>query len=366
MARPIRIEYEGAVYHVTLRGNERKPIFKTDADRERFIRTLSDSVDRFDIRLYLYCLMHNHVHLVLETPRANLSRFMHRLQTAYTVYFNRRHRRCGHLMQGRFGASLVDEDHYILKLSRYVHLNPVFIRANKSKSPSERVAILRSYTWSSYRGYIGKCKREDFIDYDPILAMMDGPKRILKSQYRRFVESGIVDIDSAVIYAKQRSPLCIGSDDSLERIRSLYHKLVDSRRRQEDISFRRMNYSLDSERILSAVCRVLKVDRPELYQRRRGSLLRPIGTPKGSGFNSCNHAFIVLVLFCSFKYCHIAAHAIQHTHIEKSGDIYEQAFVKPVMSLSKERSRDFSREFQTSIQHHPIKQIKGPIQSAAY
>jgi putative transposase len=276
MARPIRIEYEGAVYHVTLRGNERKPIFKTDADRERFIRTLSDSVERFDIRLYLYCLMHNHVHLVLETPRANLSRFMHRLQTAYTVYFNRRHRRCGHLMQGRFGASLVDEDHYILKLSRYVHLNPVFIRANKSKSPSERVAILRSYTWSSYRGYIGKCKREDFIDYDPILAMMDGPKRILKSQYRRFVESGIVDIDSAVIYAKQRSPLCIGSDDSLERIRSLYHELVDSRRRQEDISFRRMNYSLDSERILSAVCRVLKVDRPELYQRRRGSLLRPI------------------------------------------------------------------------------------------
>ena len=109
MARPIRIEYEGAVYHVTLRGNERKPIFKTDADRERFIRTLSDSVDRFDIRLYLYCLMHNHVHLVLETPRANLSRFMHRLQTAYTVYFNRRHRRCGHLMQGRLAAKFLTE-----------------------------------------------------------------------------------------------------------------------------------------------------------------------------------------------------------------------------------------------------------------
>ncbi len=106
--------------------------------------------------------------------------------------------------------------------------------------------------------------------------MMDGPKRILKSQYRRFVEAGIVDIDSAVIYAKQRSPLCIGSDDSVERIRSLYHELVDSRRRQEDISFRRMNYSLDSERILSAVCRIFKIDRPELYQRRKGSLLRPI------------------------------------------------------------------------------------------
>jgi len=88
MARPIRIEYEGAVYHITIRGHERKALFKTDADRERFIHALAGSVDRYDVRLYLYCLMLNHAHFVVETPRANLSRFMQLFQKAYTVYYN--------------------------------------------------------------------------------------------------------------------------------------------------------------------------------------------------------------------------------------------------------------------------------------
>ena len=104
MARAQRIEYEGAVYHVTARGNERRAIFHDDADREHFLRTLGESVGRFEVRLYLFCLMSNHIHLVVETPRANLGQFMHRLQTAYTIYFNRRHQRCGHLMQGRYKA----------------------------------------------------------------------------------------------------------------------------------------------------------------------------------------------------------------------------------------------------------------------
>ena len=128
MARPIRIEYEAAVYHVTMRGNDRRNLFEDDADRERFLAKLGESGILFEMRLYLYCLMSNHVHLVLGTPRANLSRFMQRLETAYTVYFNHRHRRCGHLFQGRFGSVLVEEDEYMLKLSRYVHLNPVFTK----------------------------------------------------------------------------------------------------------------------------------------------------------------------------------------------------------------------------------------------
>ena len=274
MARPIRIEYEGAVYHVTIRGNNRKALFSTDADRERFVSCLSDSVERYGVRLYLYCLMLNHAHFVLETPRANLSRFMQRFQTAYTVYYNRRHRRSGHLMQGRFGASIVDEDRYILKLSRYVHLNPVFIRAHKSKSIAERTSILHNHKWSSYLGYIGKTKKEDFVDYGPVLAMMDGSRKRLKSAYRRFVESGIVDIDSAVIIAKQRSRLCIGSDDTVERIESLYHELVDGRSQQEDISFRRQRFQVDRDTVLSAVCEVFKVERAALYRRTRDSLLR--------------------------------------------------------------------------------------------
>lgn len=142
MARPLRIEYEGVVNHVTVRGNERKTIFKDDRDREHFLKKLAESVQRYDVRLYLYCLMTNHVHLVLETPRGNLSRFMQRQQTTYTMYYNCRHHRCGHLMQGRFGASIVDEDEYILKLSRYVHLNPVFVKSVKQKPVYERIQML--------------------------------------------------------------------------------------------------------------------------------------------------------------------------------------------------------------------------------
>ena len=276
MARSIRIEYEGAVYHVTIRGNERKALFKTDADRERFISVLSDSVDRYSIRLYLYTLMQNHAHFVLETPLGNLSRFMQRFQTAYTVYYNKRHNRSGHLMQGRFGASIVEEDLYILKLSRYVHLNPVFIRANKSKSMGERTAILRAYKWSSYLGYIGKCKKEEFVDYNPVLAMMDGSKRMVKSRYRRFVESGICDIDSAVIIAKQRSPLCIGSDDSVERIEDRYHQLVDGRNDMEDISFSRQLFHTPPEIVLSTVCHVFGFDESALYKRTRNDVFRSL------------------------------------------------------------------------------------------
>ena len=100
---------------------------------------LQESVIGFEVRLYLYCLMTNHIDLVLETPRANLSRFMHRLETAYTIYFNRRHRRSGHLMQGRYTARLVERDAYLLRLSRYAHLNPVFTAAMRSKTRGERV-----------------------------------------------------------------------------------------------------------------------------------------------------------------------------------------------------------------------------------
>jgi putative transposase len=127
MARKLRVQYEGAIYHVTMRGVERRPIFKDDEDRERFLKRLGEAVEEFGLRLYLFSLLQNHIHLLVETPQANLSAFMHKLQTAYTVYYNLRHRRAGHLMQGRFGAEPVQGDTHLLKLTRYIHLNPVFV-----------------------------------------------------------------------------------------------------------------------------------------------------------------------------------------------------------------------------------------------
>ena len=276
MARPLRIEYAGAVYHVTARGNQRSHIFRSTQDRERFLFKLEESARRYEIRVYLFCLMTTHIHLVLETPRGNLGKFMHRLQTAYTVYFNRRHQQCGHLMQGRYGAAVVEEDEYILKLSRYVHLNPVYIAAHRGKTYRRRVDILRSYVWSSYPSYIGNAKPLSFVDYAPILAMMGRIKRKRQGTYRRFVESGIQDIDAAFIESKRQSRLCIGSGSFHARVGDMYQALVDGCNSKEDASFRHEAAAYPVEVVLDGVCQVLGIDRSVLMSRQRESLARPL------------------------------------------------------------------------------------------
>ena len=151
MARKLRVQFEGAIYHVTIRGVERRTIFDDQADRKRFLARLGVAVEEYGVRLYLFCLMTNHAHLLVETPRANLSVFMHKLQTAYTVYYNLRHKRAGHLMQGRFGAKPVEGDAYLLTLSRYIHLNPVFVGPMTGQPLERRLAEFRAYPWNSYR-----------------------------------------------------------------------------------------------------------------------------------------------------------------------------------------------------------------------
>lgn len=155
MARPIRVQYEGAVYHVAARGNERREIFRGDPDREMFLETLGEAVARFGLTMRAWCLMPNHYHLILETPMGNLSRGVGWLQTTYTIRFNRRHRRCGHLFQGRYKAHLVDGEAYGTTLLRYVHLNPVRPRDRRRPVPAEKRGELDSYPWSSHRDYAG-------------------------------------------------------------------------------------------------------------------------------------------------------------------------------------------------------------------
>ena len=125
MARPLRIEFEGALYHVTSRGNARQHIFLHDSDRKKFFDVLADVVERFQWICHAYCLMDNHYHLVIETPEANLSRGMRQLNGVYTQVFHRRHGRVGHLFQGRYKAILVEKESYLLELAKYVVLNPV-------------------------------------------------------------------------------------------------------------------------------------------------------------------------------------------------------------------------------------------------
>lgn len=181
MARPLRIEYSGATYHVTARGNERTEIFRDKDDHQKLLDQLQLAQQRHALVIHAYVLMSNHYHLLLETPDGNLSQAMHLINGSYTGYFNRRHRRVGHLFQGRYKSLLVEKESYLLELSRYIHLNPV--RAGMVKHPEE-------YHWSSYRTYIGKGK-EEWIYQDWVLGELSSFRKKARKAYREFVEEAL-------------------------------------------------------------------------------------------------------------------------------------------------------------------------------
>ena len=185
MARPLRIQYPGAVYHVTCRGNERQDIFKDDADRKRFLQILIQSVNIYSIKLYSYVLMSNHFHLLIETPKGNLSEFMRMFNITYTGYYNRRHTRIGHLYQGRYKSILVDKNEYLSILSRYIHLNPVKIATMKKRPEKERLKHLLRYSWSSLPGFLNKRKREWYIDYAMVLGEYGGDTDKARREYKK-------------------------------------------------------------------------------------------------------------------------------------------------------------------------------------
>ncbi len=279
MARTLRIEYPGAIYHVTCRlvgswsAGDRE-LFVDDADRWRFLDTLGTRVDTFGVRLHQYVLMQNHTHLVVETPRGNCSAFMQSLLTSYTVYFNLRHKRHGHLFDGRFKARLVEGDAYLLGLSRYVHLNPVRVKDLRD-SPEDALKQLRRYYWSSYLQYIGRRKRLEFVTYTPTLAQMDGAAADRPRRYRTFVENGVEEIDEALAGAMARSRLSIGGDDFHEHVQGLYAERVDATRRPEDAALRCVEEVLSVDQVLTELARRLKCDRELFIKRAKGTLHRP-------------------------------------------------------------------------------------------
>jgi putative transposase len=181
MARPLRIEYHGALYHVTSRGDGREDIYLCDEDRDAFIEVLADVYERFNWVLHAYCLMSNHFHLLVETPDANLSLGMRQLNGVYTQRFNRAHNRVGHVFQGRYKAILVQKESYLLELARYIVLNPV--RARMARSA-------RDWPWSSYRATAGFNTRPKWLEVDWILSAFGRNKGMAQERYREYVSAG--------------------------------------------------------------------------------------------------------------------------------------------------------------------------------
>jgi len=221
MARPIRVEFADAVYHVTARGNQRRAIYREDADRQRFLETTEEMVEQFGLVIHAFCLMPNHYHLLLRTPRANLSAAAAWLQTSYSIWFNRRHHRRGHLFQGRYKAHLVEADAYARELVTYIHLNPVRPKDKCKPVPADRKRELAQYRWSSHRAYAGIGKEAppswlclDWLDY------FGRTRRAAQAEYRRQIERMFGQVARSP-WADLRQGLVLGGEVLRNKVREM-------------------------------------------------------------------------------------------------------------------------------------------------
>jgi putative transposase len=239
MARPLRVAFAGAWFHVTARGNERFVIFRRDADRHKWLELLAEVPERFGVRLHGYVLMTNHYHLIIETGPESLSRAMQWLNLSYAMWFNRRHGRVGHLFQGRFKAVVVEVESWGLKLSRYVHLNPVRIArlglskqarhqrrlglaaAASAQEVAERLQVLDEYRWSSYRAYRGLESPPRWLCVEVLRGRASHSGRGGKRAYRAYVEEAIRDGIEESPWQQVEAQLVLGGVSLKEKVKGL-------------------------------------------------------------------------------------------------------------------------------------------------
>lgn len=255
MARPLRIAYENAWYHVMNRGRQRQKIYRCEEDYRHFLDILQETVKIFDLRIAAFCLMSNHYHLLLMTPRANLSRCMRHINSLYTQYYNRKYGKEGQLFRGRFKSILVAADSYLLEVMRYIHRNPV------------RAAIVENvaaYQWSSHAGYLSNASRWKWIFKQPLLSMLDSNPSRQAGAYRQFVDQPDSEQVQKIFNAK-KLPAVLGSDTFVTFIKEKYYAL----KKNPEIPQSR-SLVPDISHIQKAVCAEFMTDPAELARSRRG------------------------------------------------------------------------------------------------
>jgi REP element-mobilizing transposase RayT len=206
MARPLRIEFAGALYHVTSRGDGQEDIYLEDDDRQAYLDILGQTCKRFNWAVHAYCLMDNHYHLLIETPDANLSKGMRHLNGVYTQKFNRYHNRVGHVFQGRYKAILIQKESYLLELARYIVLNPV--RAQMLRSAND-------WPWSSYRATAGFIEPEKWLIVDWVLSAFSKRKSLAVKRYRDFVSQGR---NQPKPWEQLKNQIYLGSDEFVDEM----------------------------------------------------------------------------------------------------------------------------------------------------
>jgi len=257
MARQLRVEFENAFYHITSRGNLRDKIFYDAADRERFLKILSRTKERYGFLLHAYALMDNHYHLLMETPKANLSQIMQNINTSYTVYVNRKYQRSGHLLQGRFKGIIVDKDRYLIVLSRYIHLNPV--RVKLVKRPMD-------YPWTSYRAFIDPKAENSLVDTGDTLSYFSRFRKRAVRAYREFVEAA--DGKEENPFAKMEAGILLGGGAFKAKVlRRIGRMRVD----EEITQARKLRRRISVDDVIKACQLFYGRNRNALVERIRGN-----------------------------------------------------------------------------------------------
>ncbi len=267
MARALRIQFPGAFYHITCRGIERRHIFLSDQDRDRFLALLSKSLETYRVVLHAYITMTNHFHLLIQTRKANCSEFMRHFNICYTGWFNWRHHRSGNLYQGRYNAFLIDADNYLLEVSRYLHLNIARVGKLRSLDYRARWFGAKEYQWSSLAGYVSERRIVGYVDYDLVLAMVGG-----RRQYRDFIIDGI-RWDIASPFKNVQSRMIVGDADFVTRVkRYLRHGSL-----RDQPSYRELVINvLEPEVVVDILGRQCGISRESLQKCKSNGVIRGI------------------------------------------------------------------------------------------
>jgi len=269
MTRPLRIQYPNAFYHVTCRGNEQREIFRDKEDREVFLELLARSLDIFDVKLAAYACMTNHFHLLVCTPKGNLSEFMRHFNISYTGAFNRKYHRSGHLYQGRYKAFLIDADNYLLEVSRYIHLNPLRIKSKDSQE--KRWHDLSQDDQTSLPGYINQRNWKEFVHYRIVLDYFGGDTRKSRTEYRSFVEEGFrKEVPSPL--EKGKGTGIIGKENFVEEIKQLFVK--DKKSSREQPALRELRKGIAPNELIDWYAKLVGMKREELTKKGRQSTER--------------------------------------------------------------------------------------------
>ncbi|HEY7863270.1 MAG TPA: transposase [Thermoanaerobaculia bacterium] len=277
MARPLRPEFEGAVYHVMARGHEKRELFLDDRDRRRFLEILGESCTRQGWVVHAYCLMGNHYHLLLETPRGVLSSGMHDLNGHYAQWFNHRYGRTGHLFEGRFRAIVVEKHAHLLELTRYIVLNPV--RSGLVSTPGD-------WVWSNYLSTAGFREGPSWLETDWTLTQFARSRRAARECYWRFVQEGL---DRPLSEPPVRSGIYLGSDEFIAVLRLTRQEYANDieipvpQRRPDAIPIRdirravALRYAIPDEQLSTRNCREAKYAAIWLARRLTGQNCRDVG-----------------------------------------------------------------------------------------